>query len=148
VRRACLVLLVIVLATGCGGDNEPQSAPPTEPEQPGVDEQVRREVEDRSDRLAATMRRLATALDAADCDQAARIRRLRDRMLIQSRALTKSRADAAFRDDIADIHTAVGEIDTEIDGVLQDCRERRELERAADEAERLADEIEAEANQP
>lgn len=148
-KRAWVVpLLVVALAAGGGGDSEPQSAPPPEPEQPAVDEQARLEVKERGDRLAATMRRLADALDVADCDQAARIARLRDRMLIQSRALTKYRADAAFRDDIADARAAVGEIDTEIDGVLQDCREQRELERAADEADRLADEIEADANQP
>ena len=113
-----------------------------------MDEQVRLEVEQRADRLAATMDRLANTMRLADCDQAPRIARLRDRMLAQSRELTAYRVEPALEGDIAGVQGTVGELDVEIDELLQDCRDQREAEQAADELDRLADEIEAEANEP
>ena len=148
VRPWWAALLCIVVVAGCGGESEPQSSTAAKPAEPTPDGQVSREVKKHADRVAATMRRLGDALDLADCDQARRITRLRDRMLVQARALTAYRTEPAFRDDLAGVQGTVDELDTEIDGLLRDCREQRELERTADEANRLADEIEAQAAQP
>ena len=146
-RRWWAALLCIALLAGCGGNSERQASTAAKSAEPTPDAQVSREVKRHADRLAATMRRLASTFDLADCDQA-RVTRLRDRMLAQFRRLTAYQTEPAFRDDIDSIRGTVGELDAEIDLLIQDCQEQHEPAGAADGANRLADEIEAEAKQP
>jgi hypothetical protein len=101
----------IGLLAGCGGDSDPTP-----------DAQVSVQVKQRADRLAATIGRLGSALDGADCDDAARIAALRDRMHSDSRRLTAYSTEPAFRDDIAGVRSTVGKIDAEIELLIQECR--------------------------
>jgi hypothetical protein len=101
-RRLLTTALLLLALAGCGGQDS-ENPPKTTTGQT---------LKQRGDRLAATMRQLAHALDRLDCYQAGR---LRDRMVAQSRALTPYRDESG----VAAAQVEVRGLASEVDGL---CR--------------------------
>jgi hypothetical protein len=119
--RATLAVLGVLIAGCGGGDDQAEQPPPRTVDQPPPI----------YDTVSNDMRRIAD-LAAGECANGPKIRR--------AMAKLRSDADDLPFDDL-EAQQLVKDVLAETRDTLRSCREQKELQDAADEANRLADEI-------